>query len=107
MLESKQYSPITSFYDDEKVCEVIDCSLYKRLQLVQRPYSADYGTWSSKFRNKIYKYLYDSSISLSNVLKEADKITSEYSNSANSKKTFYRLFIIIFLFSIFSTFILI
>ncbi|ORY61097.1 periplasmic binding protein-like II [Neocallimastix californiae] len=107
MLESKQYSPITSFYDDEKVCEVIDCSLYKRLQLIQRPYSADYGTWSSKFRNKIYKYLYDSSISLSNVLKEADKITSEYSNSANSKKTFYRLFIIIFLFSIFSTFILI
>lgn len=88
VLLGKILSGITSLYDEEEVCEVVDCELYKGIQFVNRPTSKsnDYYAYSEKIRNNIYKYLYgNSNITATEVLKEVDDITRIYYVSLNSK----------------------
>jgi len=58
-LNNKILSGITSLYDEEEVCKMVDCKLYKGLQFINRPTSKsnDYYTYSEKFRNNIYRYI--------------------------------------------------
>lgn len=46
------YPPIPSLYDDKEVCKMVDCKIYKSLQLISRPSSVggiDYVNYSNKF----------------------------------------------------------
>ncbi|OUM65537.1 hypothetical protein PIROE2DRAFT_7468, partial [Piromyces sp. E2] len=61
IMERGLFSGILSLYDDKDVCNVIDCKFFKSFQPIARPtyITSDYNTYSEKFRNSIYKYLYE------------------------------------------------
>ncbi|ORY81697.1 hypothetical protein LY90DRAFT_4093 [Neocallimastix californiae] len=54
------YSPILSLYEEDDVCETVDCEFFKNIQLTARPTSkvSNYDQYSFKFRNYIYDFLY-------------------------------------------------
>jgi len=88
VLIGKILSGVMSLYDEEEVCEVVDCELYKGIQFINRPTSKsnDYYTYSEKIRNNIYKYLYgNGNITATEILKEVDDIIRIYYVSLNSK----------------------
>jgi len=51
---------ISSLYDDNDVCEKVDCNFIKRLQFtsIQVVKEGKYYSWSEYFRNKVYEFLY-------------------------------------------------
>jgi len=101
VLKDKILSGITSLYDEKEVCEVVDCELYKKLQFINRPTSKlnDYYTYSEKFRNNMYKYIYgNGNITAAEVLNEIEDITRIYCVTLNSKAS--SLGIILFAFSL-------
>jgi len=53
-------SCIPSLYDEEEICSLVDCELYKSLQPFGRDLSLidDYDTFSINFRKNIYNFLY-------------------------------------------------
>jgi len=59
-MKSKIISGIDSLYDDEEVCEVIQCDVIKNIQYVTRPStsSLSYDTYSSQFRKYIFDFMY-------------------------------------------------
>jgi len=61
IMERGLFSGILSLYEDNEVCEVIDCEFFKSFQPIARPtyVTNDYNTYSERFRNSIYKYLYE------------------------------------------------
>ncbi|KAL6604387.1 hypothetical protein LY90DRAFT_498917 [Neocallimastix californiae] len=56
----KVISGISSLYDDNDVCEKVDCNFIKRLRFTTMPVFKEdkYYLWSKYFRNKIYEFLY-------------------------------------------------
>jgi len=54
-------SGIYSLYDDEDVCQKLDCELYKSIQPTIRSTmdNDDYDDYSTEFRRQIYKFLYE------------------------------------------------
>jgi len=52
------YSAIPSLYDDEEVCQSIDCDLLKSIQSVFFPITKNYHDFESTFRSSIYNYLF-------------------------------------------------
>lgn len=93
VLSDKIFSAIPSIYDDEEVCAVVDCEIFKNVQLITRPSSKqhDYSTFSSKFRKAIYEYLYGDK-SVKDAMKNVQKIVDEF-ESSYIKKSYYGLFI--------------
>jgi len=79
VLEKGITSPIPSIYDDEKVCEKVDCELMKNIQPFGRfaNKTENYYTYSSMFRNEIYKFLYGDK-SASEVLKNVEDLSKIY-----------------------------
>jgi len=100
ILEGRLNSPISSLYDDEEICSVVDCKFHKSLQLITRPNVSSYSKWSNNFRKNIYEYIYGEK-SISDVLKDEDL----YLSSSNPKKSFFGLFTLIIIYTIISTFI--
>jgi len=81
------YSPIPSLYDEEEVCQAVDCNHYKNIQLIKRPFDQvdDYNTYTNKFRTYIYEYLYgDDNIKAIDALKKVEDITKIYYFSLNT-----------------------
>ncbi|OUM63415.1 hypothetical protein PIROE2DRAFT_10076, partial [Piromyces sp. E2] len=58
VISKNLYSGIPSLYDNEEVCKIVDCELFKSVQLIERPRESDYVTYSKNFRNYINKFLY-------------------------------------------------
>jgi len=79
---------IPSFYDDEEVCERIDCELYKSQQPIFRfsNKTNDYDLYSKQYRYYMYKYLYEDK-DINEVLREVDDITKIYHFSINDKES--------------------
>ncbi|ORX84161.1 periplasmic binding protein-like II [Anaeromyces robustus] len=77
--EKKLISAMTSLYDEEDICNVVDCEFFKSLQPIGRPITKmlDYNSYSEKFRNYIYEYLYGDKTP-EEVLKRIDDITKTY-----------------------------
>jgi len=84
------YSPIPSLYDEEEVCQVVDCDHFRNIQLIKRPFDQvdDYNAYTNKFRTYIYEYLYgDDNIKAIDVLKKVEDITKIYYLSLNTDDT--------------------
>eukprot|EP00833_Pecoramyces_ruminatium_P001582 jgi/Orpsp1_1/1175614/evm.model.c7180000054534.1 len=99
VVEMKSYSAITSLYNEEEVCKVIDCELYKNIQHISRPTSNyyDYNLYSMKFRNYIYEFLFGNK-EASKVLKNIDDITKIYYIPISKESNIGFTFIIIICF---------
>jgi len=82
LLDNITVSGIDSLYDDEEVCKVVNCTLRKQLQFIARPVKAmyDYDKYSEKYRNYIYKFIYDENdnITAKEALQHVEDITKIY-----------------------------
>jgi len=88
VIENDIFSGIIDLYDDVEVCEIADCKFRKRVQSLGRPSSNlyDYDTYSKKFRNYIYEFLYGNKTAME-VLKRVEDITKVYYISLDTKNT--------------------
>jgi len=77
-----------SLLDDEEVCHSIDCELFKSFQYIGRQINKnsiyDFDTYSDKYRNYIYEFLYGNKMA-SDVLKKVEDISKIYYVSLNTK----------------------
>ena len=91
-------SGIMSLYDEEEVCEVVNCKLIKSIQLVNRPIHVnnDYDSYSTFFRSHIFEFLYGNKTA-SQVLNEINDYTRIYNISLNTDETIYGLITLIIL----------
>ncbi|OUM69936.1 hypothetical protein PIROE2DRAFT_2137, partial [Piromyces sp. E2] len=85
-LENLISSGIPSLYDDEEICKIADCQLYKSLQPIGRPNNLtdNYDNYSEKYRNYIYEFLYGNKTA-KEVLQEVEDITKIYYISYKEK----------------------
>ncbi|OUM58629.1 hypothetical protein PIROE2DRAFT_16035, partial [Piromyces sp. E2] len=85
-------SGITSLYDEDDVCDVVDCKLIKSIQLVNRPIhvNEDYDSYSTFFRTRIYDFLYGNKTAIE-VLREINDYTKIYDVSMNTEETSFVL----------------
>ena len=84
------FSPIPSLYNEEEVCQIVNCDHFRNIQLIKRPFDQvdDYNAYSNKFRTYIYEYLYgDNDIKAIDVLKKVEDITKIYHLSLNTDDT--------------------
>ncbi|ORX80088.1 periplasmic binding protein-like II [Anaeromyces robustus] len=98
-LEKHLYTAIPSLYDDEEVCEVVDCAFFKSIQLTPRPITPDYSEYSDKYRNYVYEFLYGDE-SAEKVLKDIRDMTKIYSLSLSTEDSTVGLFITVTVISI-------
>jgi len=84
LIEDKDLSFIISLYDDEEICQIVDCEIMKNLQFIPRPSSLtnNYDDYSFRFRNYIYEFLYEGK-DASYTLKKIDDIVKIYNISFN------------------------
>jgi len=81
-------SGMSSLYDDEEVCKVMDCELFKSIQPVVRPTkeNENYDDYSIKFRNYVYDFIYGDK-SAKEVLKKVVDLRKIYLVSLNTNET--------------------
>jgi len=91
------YSAIPSIYDEEEVCQKVNCKHYKNIQLVPRPFNLtnDYSGYTKKFQNYIYEYLFGNDITAMDALKKVEDITKIYYLSINTDDTIAGLILFI------------
>jgi len=79
---------ISSIYDDQEVCEKVDCELYKTAQPVARPTkeNEDYDEYSRDFKNSVYEFFYGDHSALES-LQKAEDLTKIYYISLSTEKT--------------------
>ncbi|ORX82997.1 periplasmic binding protein-like II [Anaeromyces robustus] len=58
LINKISFSSMTSLYDDDEVCQVVDCEIFKKMQFIPRPSVVDYDEYSFNFRNYLKKFLY-------------------------------------------------
>ena len=94
-------SGIMSLYDEEEVCEVVNCKLIKSIQLVNRPIHVnnDYDSYSTFFRSHIFEFLYGNKTA-PQVLNEINDYTKIYKITLNTKDTSLGLFFAITIISL-------
>lgn len=79
-------SSIVSLYDDENICEKVDCEFIKSVQLIARPREVYYEEYSKKYRRSIFKYLYENE-PLSFIIYNLIDIKKIFSVSLNTEET--------------------
>jgi len=76
VINNGKISAMKEVYYDDEVCSVVDCNLYKNLQLVSRPIHTwrNYDEYSLKFRTYIAEYLFGN-VTAKDTLQRIDDIT--------------------------------
>ncbi|OUM58627.1 hypothetical protein PIROE2DRAFT_16032 [Piromyces sp. E2] len=92
-------SGINSLYDEDEVCQKVNCKLIKSIQHVNRPthVNSDYDSYSAIFRTHIFDFLYGNKTAVE-VLNEINDYTRIYNVSLNTDETYYGLIITIILY---------
>ncbi|OUM58628.1 hypothetical protein PIROE2DRAFT_64281 [Piromyces sp. E2] len=88
ILSSNVASGIMGLYDEDDVCDVLDCKLVKSIQFVNRPthVNTDYDSYSALFRDHVFEYLYGNKTA-SQVLHEINDYTKIYKITLNTENT--------------------
>eukprot|EP00833_Pecoramyces_ruminatium_P001668 jgi/Orpsp1_1/1175700/evm.model.c7180000054885.1 len=88
---------IPSIFNDNEICKVVDCEIYKKIQPLTRPSPKSYSIseYTNLFNNYIHQFLYGNKTA-TEVLELADDLTRIYdiSFSKNDSKS-YALFLVI------------
>ncbi|ORX83238.1 hypothetical protein BCR32DRAFT_308545, partial [Anaeromyces robustus] len=97
VISNQLVSPIPSLYNDEDVCKLVNCSIFKNFQFIARPTSKyeNYITYSYKFMNYVYEFIYGN-ISAIDTLTNMDNLTKLHNISLEINETYsgFILFII-------------
>ncbi|OUM67983.1 hypothetical protein PIROE2DRAFT_4400, partial [Piromyces sp. E2] len=95
---------IMSLYDDEDICSITDCDLFKNFQPIGRPINAtdNFYEYSEKFKKYINEFLYDhtKNVSAEETLKSIDDITRIYQINIDTEYSYIGLIISIIIFSL-------
>ncbi|OUM62402.1 hypothetical protein PIROE2DRAFT_11309 [Piromyces sp. E2] len=62
VLENGIGSAISDLYDEEGICEKVDCQFYKNVQPIGRYFNninSNYDSYSERYRNYMYEFLYN------------------------------------------------
>eukprot|EP00833_Pecoramyces_ruminatium_P006823 jgi/Orpsp1_1/1180855/evm.model.c7180000074881.1 len=96
VINTKLYMPIKDLYDDEDVCNSLECEVFKNIQPIARPINKvkDYSDYSEKFRKYAYEYIYENKTA-KEVLNNIYDITQIYYLSLSTKDTYIGLIIFI------------
>ena len=91
------FSPIPSLYDEEEVCQKVDCEFYKSIQLVGRPIDKldNYDDYTRRMKEYAYEFLYGDDVKAIDALKKIDDITKIYYLSLNTEDTLAGLILFI------------
>ncbi|ORX87618.1 periplasmic binding protein-like II, partial [Anaeromyces robustus] len=98
--EKIMLSVIPRVYEDKKVCESVDCELFKSIQFIVRPVdkindlNISIDEYIEKFRNYAYEFLYENQ-TLSDTIDKINDLTKIYYVSLDSKVTNAGIIIII------------
>jgi len=91
-------SGIPSLYMDEEVCSIkeINCPAFQKTQLIARPteFVDNYSSFSERYRNFIYDFLYGSQ-SAKEVLKKVDDISKIHQITVTGEESYIGLFNVI------------
>jgi len=93
-----------NIYEDQELCQSIDCKLFKELQLVERPthLPIEYNTYSFKFRIYLFEFLYNHA-PIKDMLQKIEDIaaikTIEFSSSIGKIFTILSLTIMVIVLS--------
>ncbi|KAL6600107.1 periplasmic binding protein-like II [Neocallimastix sp. 'constans'] len=87
---------IPSIYNDKEICSNFNCKAMKKIQLIERPtaITKNYSSYSEKFRNYIYEYLYGNETA-ENVLKKIKNIVEVHNISIKGENNEMGLLILI------------
>jgi len=109
VINHKYLSGIYSLYDDEDVCNVLNCELYKTVQPIERPTknNDNYDEYSAELKNIVYEFLFGDTPAIE-VLKKVEDITKIYFISLNNNDSiinilFFIITIVILCIIVFST----
>eukprot|EP00833_Pecoramyces_ruminatium_P017655 jgi/Orpsp1_1/1191687/evm.model.d7180000087806.1 len=101
IIERGLFSGILELYEDEDVCNAVDCEFFKSFQPIARPTNkttTNYDSYSFLYRKYIYDYLYDDR-NIDDAIKSINDILKFYSISVSPKDSpiglLYFIFIII------------
>jgi len=95
---------MNNIYEDQDLCQNIDCELFKSLQLVERPthLPIEYNTYSFKLRTYLFEFLYNNA-PIKDMLQKIEDIaaikTIEYTSSIGKIVTILSLTIILIILS--------
>jgi len=94
-------SGIDSLYEDEEVCEKIDCETVKKLQMTGRPLFKyyEYDDYNQKIINYIHQFLYKNQTA-SKVLEKIDDLTRIHFISITEDDNYKKEAIVIFMITI-------
>jgi len=84
------FSPIPSLYDEDEICQIVNCNYYKNIQLIGRPFNVmeDYDAYTNKVKEYTFEYLYgDNSKEAIDALKKIDDITRIYYLSLSTENS--------------------
>ncbi|OUM60623.1 hypothetical protein PIROE2DRAFT_13569 [Piromyces sp. E2] len=89
ILERGIFSGIKSLFDDEEVCQKVDCNFRKSVQPLRRPFSNsfDYDIYTNKYRKYIFEFLYGNE-EVEQVLQNVEDITKIYYVSFDGKMAY-------------------
>jgi len=78
--KTKTFTGLTTLYDDEEVCSIINCSLLKNIQGINRPITEvdNYSYYSEKIFKIINNKLFNDTFSTEEILSEIVDITRIY-----------------------------
>jgi len=98
---------IPSLYDDEELCQMIDCGFYKNIQFTVRPTSKYYGYTDLYLRIEryIYSHLYGNETA-ENVVKRVDNLTKIHNVSFKENGSQKELALGIFIFVVTLSFLI-
>lgn len=85
-INNKLYVAIPSIYEDEEVCNAIDCEFFKSIQLTSREKVSNYNKYSDNYRKKLFDFLYGDTTA-ENALSNVRDITKIYYISLDTKET--------------------
>lgn len=96
MIKNSIFSSIPSIYEDEEVCNKLDCSLFKSIQPIGRPTAKtdNYDEYSKSYRKYIYEFIFGNETPI-NALKKIDDLTKIYYLSLNTDETSIGLYFFI------------
>jgi len=88
-------SAIKEIYYDEEVCEIIDCEIYRNVQLVALPtgVSNDFNNYFENFKNFVYAFLYKNEMTAPEALKNIINLIEVHKITINSKDSYFGLII--------------
>jgi len=96
LIKNNKYSPIISLYDDEEVCQIVDCNFFKSIQLIERPANIykNYNKYSELFRKYTYEYIFENKMTAEETIKSIYELTKSIKNEGSSLELVISIIII-------------